>query len=88
METKNGDMTISSWRRLLQSSGELRILTSFTFEVTENGGVILQEEKMVFHSRLPTSRQTVATKAQSFQDVASDNDHGEWRRRRRGRRKK
>ena len=49
MVTKNGDMTISSWRRQLQVS--FKILVSITFEVTENGGVILQEETMVIHSR-------------------------------------
>ena len=38
----------SSWRHQLRVSFE--ILVSITFEVTENGGVILQEETMVLHS--------------------------------------
>ena len=48
MGTKNGDMMISSYRRQLQVSFE-----SFdpTFEVTESGGVIFQEETMVLHGR-------------------------------------
>ena len=49
MVTKNGNMTISSWRRQLRVSFD--IFVSITFDVIEDGGVILQEETMVLHSR-------------------------------------
>ena len=62
---KNGDMTISSWRRQLRVSFE-----SFdpTFEVTENGGVIhvLQEETMVLHGRWTYFEANSATEAKSL----------------------
>ena len=72
MVTKNGDMTISSWRRQLRASFE-----SFdpTFEVT--GGVIhvLQEEKMVLHGRWTYFEANSRDGGEeSFQDEACGND--------------
>ena len=71
MVTKNGDMTILSWRRQLRVSFE-----SFdpTFEVTENGGVILQEETMVLHGRWTYFEANSRDGSEeSFQDEACDN---------------
>ena len=77
MVTKNGDTTISSWRRQLRR-GELKASkASITFEGTENGGVILQEETMVLHGRWtyfePNSR---GGGEESFQDEPCDDDDG------------
>ena len=73
MVTKNGDMMISSWCRQLRVSFE--ILVSITFEVTENGGVILQEETMVLHSRCTYFEANGRDGGEeSFQDEACDND--------------
>ena len=75
MVTKNGDMTISSWRRQLRVSFE-----SFdpTFEVTENGGVILQEETMVLHGRWTYFEANSRDGGEeSFQDEACDNADGD-----------
>ena len=71
---ENGDMTISSWRRQLRVSFE-----SFnpTFEVTENGGVLLQEETMVLHGRWTYFKANSRDEGEeSFQDEACDNDDG------------
>ena len=52
-----------------------KISVSITFEETENGDVILQEETMVLHSRyLPTSRWRDTQDEESMQDEACDND--------------
>ena len=72
MVTKNGDMTISSWCCQLRVSFE-----SFdpTFEVTENGGVLLQEETMVLHGRWTYFKANSRDGGEeSFQDEACDND--------------
>ena len=74
MVTKNGDMTISSWRRQLRVSFQ-----SFdpTFEVTENGGVIhvLQEETIVLHGQCTYFEANGRDGGEeSFQDEACDND--------------
>ena len=86
-------MMISSWRRQLRVSFE--IFVSNTFEVTENGGVILQEETMVLHGRWTYFEVSSRDGGEeSFQDEALDNnddDEDEERRRRRrwhGRRRK
>ena len=72
MVTKNGDMTISSWRRQLRVSFE-----SFdpNFEVTENGGVILQAGRNDGASRpmdLLQGKQS-RRRRRVFQDEACDN---------------
>ena len=75
MVTKNGDMTISSWRRQLRVSFE--ILVSNTFEVTENGGEILQEETMVLHGRwtfFEANSRDGGEDLESFQDEARDSE--------------
>ena len=72
MVTKNGDMTISSWRRQLQASFESFDLT---LEVTGNGGVILQEETMVLHGRWTYFEANSRDGGkESFQEEACDND--------------
>ena len=76
MVTKNGDVTISSWCRQLRVSFE--ILVSITFEVTENGGVILQGEtiSMVLHSRCTYFEANSRDGGEvSFQDEACDKDN-------------
>ena len=71
MVTKNGDMTISSWRRQLRVSFEV----SITFEGAENGGVILQEETMVPHGRWTNFEANSGDGGEeSFQDEACDDD--------------
>ena len=68
MVTKNGDMTISSRRRQLRVSFE-------SFEVTENGGVILQEETMVLYGRWTNLEANSRDGGEeSFQDEANDKD--------------
>ena len=76
MVTKNGDMTISSWRRQLRVSFESFV--SNTFEVTENGGVTLQEETMVLHGRWTYFEANSRDGGEeSFQDEVRDNDDDE-----------
>ena len=66
-------MTILSWRRQLRVSFE--IFVSNTFEVTENGGVILQEETMVLHGRWTYFEVSSRDGGEeSFQDEARDNN--------------
>ena len=68
MVTKNGDMTISSWRRQLLVSFESFKLT---FEVTGNGGV--QEETVVLHGRWTYFEANSRDGGEeSFQDEACD----------------
>ena len=77
MVTKNGDMTISSWRRQLNVLRvSFEVLVSITFEVTENGGAILQEETMLLHSRSTYFEANSHDGGEeSFQDEACTNDH-------------
>ena len=71
MVTKNGDMTISSWRRQLRVS--FKILVSIVFEETENGGVILQEGTLVLHRRCTYFEANSRDGSEeSFQDEACD----------------
>ena len=73
MVTKNGDMTISSWRRQLRVSFDHFRGNS----LTENGGVILQEETMVLHGRWTYFEANSRDGGQeSFQDEACDDDDG------------
>ena len=75
MVTKNGNMTISSWRRQLRVSFE--VLVSITFEVTENGGAILEEETMLLHSwctYFEANSRDGGEDLESFQDEACAND--------------
>ena len=56
------------------TSGELRKF-SISFEVTENGGVILQEETMVLHGRWTYfEAKSRDGGEESFQDEACDDD--------------
>ena len=65
-------MTISSWSRQLRVSFENFDLT---FEVTENGGVILQEETMALHRRWTYfEAHSRDGGEESFKDEACDND--------------
>ena len=51
---------------------------SITFEVTENGGVILQEETMVLHGRWTYFEANSRDGGEeSFQDEACDDDDGD-----------
>ena len=69
MVTKNGDRTISSWRRQLRVSFE-----SFD-HCRDSGGGILQEETMVLHGRWTYFEANSRDGGEeSFQDEACDDD--------------